>query len=327
MNNALQRILAVSAALFALTPQAPALAEPPPMVKTQVPGYYRTMLGTFEITALYDGAIALDTKLLRNAEPEDLNRMLTRMFVGNPKMQTAVNAYLINTGKNLVLVDAGAANLFGPGLGNVIANLRAAGYDPAQVDTVVVTHLHGDHIGGLGSPDGQPAFPNATVLVPQADHDFWLSTEAEAKAPEGMRGLFAMARSIAALYQPLERWKTFTDGSELVPGIRAVKANGHTPGHTAFSVESGEHKLLIWGDIIHAHAVQFAQPDVSIEFDVDPQQAIATRRSLLYATAGSKSLVAGMHLPFPGLGHVRADGKGVYSWVPLEFSPLPVNGQ
>lgn len=326
MNNALQRILAVSAALFLLAPAAPALAEAP-MVKTQVPGYYRTMVGTFEVTALYDGAIQLDTSLLRNANPEELNLMLARMFVGNPKMQTAVNAYLINTGTNLVLVDAGAAGLFGPGLGNVLANLRAAGYDPAQVDTVVVTHLHGDHIGGLGGPDGQPAFANATVFVSQADHDFWLSSEAEAAAPEGMRGLFAMTRGIAALYQPREMWKTFTDGSQLVPGIHAVKAHGHTPGHTAFSIESGEHKLLIWGDVIHAHAVQFAQPDVSIEFDVDPQQAIATRRSLLYATAGNKTLVAGMHLPFPGLGHVRADAKGVYSWVPVEFSPLPANGQ
>lgn len=326
MNNALQRILAVSAALFLLAPAAPALAEAP-MVKTQVPGYYRTLVGAFEVTALFDGAIELDTALLRNVQPEELNLMLARMFVGNPKMQTAVNAYLINTGANLVLVDAGAAGLFGPGLGNVLANLRAAGYDPAQVDTVVVTHLHGDHIGGLGGPDGQPAFPNATVFVSQADNDYWLSAAKEAAAPEGMRGLFGMARKISALYQPRDKWKTFTDGTPLVPGIHAVKAHGHTPGHTAFSVESGEHKLLIWGDVIHAHAVQFAQPDVAIEFDVDPEQAIATRRSLLYATAGSKTLVAGMHLPFPGLGHVRADRKGVYSWVPLEFAPLPANGQ
>ncbi|BAL24540.1 MBL fold metallo-hydrolase [Azoarcus sp. KH32C] len=322
MFKKLTPIIAVSAALLALVPVAPAIAEVP-MVKTQVPGYYRTMVGQFEVTALFDGAIELDVKLLRNTKPDELKWRLARHFVGNPKMQTAVNAYLINTGKNLVLVDAGAAGLFGPGLGNVISNMKASGYDPSQVDAVVVTHMHGDHIGGLADANSQPAFPNAVVHVSQADNDYWLSEKNAAGAPADMQGLFKMARDIAGIYQSRGKWKTFSDGSELVPGIRAVKANGHTPGHTAFSVESGDQKLLIWGDIIHAHGVQFSQPEVSIEFDVDQDQAIATRRSLLYAMATGKTLVAGMHLPFPGLGHVRADGKGVYSWVPIEYSPLP----
>ncbi|NMG75113.1 MBL fold metallo-hydrolase [Aromatoleum diolicum] len=322
MYKALQRILAVSAALLVIAPSAPALAEAP-MIKTQVPGYYRTMLGQFEVTALYDGAIELDTKLLKNANPEDLNRMLARMFVGNPKMQTAVNAYLINTGTNLVLVDAGAAKLFGPGLGYVIDNMKAAGYDPAQVDTVIVTHLHPDHIGGLGDPTSPPVFPNATVFVSLTDHDFWMSPQAAAAATPEMQGFFKIARETAAPYQARGKWRTFAEGTELVTGLRAVKAYGHTPGHTAFSVESAGQKLLIWGDLVHAHAVQFAQPGVSIEFDFDQTQAIATRRSIMYSMAASKTLVAGMHLPFPGIGHVRADGKGIYSWVPVEYSPIP----
>lgn len=322
MYKALQRILAVSAALLVIAPSMPALAEAP-MVKTQVPGYYRTMLGQFEVTALYDGAIELDTKLLKNANPEDLNRMLARMFVGNPKMQTAVNAYLINTGTNLVLVDAGAAKLFGPGLGYVIDNMKAAGYDPAQVDTVIVTHLHPDHIGGLGDPASPPTFPNATVFVSLTDHDFWMSPQAATAATPEMQGFFKIARETAAPYQARGKWRTFAEGSELLAGIRAVKAYGHTPGHTAFSVESGGQKLLIWGDLVHAHAVQFAQPGVSIEFDFDQTQAIATRRSIMYSMAATKTLVAGMHLPFPGIGHVRADGKGIYSWVPVEYSPIP----
>lgn len=113
----------------------------------------------------------------------------------------------------------------------------------------------------------------------------------------------------------------------LAPGIRAVAANGHTPGHTAYAVESAGQKLLIWGDVVHAHAVQFARPGVSIEFDTNQKQAIATRRRLMRDLAASKSLVAGMHLPFPGIGHVRAEGKGRYSWVPIEFSPLPGIGK
>lgn len=309
-----------AAALLGFAPCAHAEAPP---VGTQVPGYYRLQLGQFEITALYDGAIVLDTKLLHNVSATDLQRLLSRMFVGDPGMQTAVNAYLINTGEHLVLVDSGAAKLFGPSLGYVQQNLKAAGYDPAQVDTVIVTHLHGDHIGGLTDAAGAPAFPNAKILVAQADNDFWLSPEVAARAPTQIQPLFRMAREAAAPYLARGKWQTFSEGSVLVPGIEAVKANGHTPGHTAFALESAGQKLLIWGDLVHAHAVQFAQPGVSIEFDVDQQQAIATRRNIMQAMAVSRSLVAGMHLPFPGIGHVRADGKDSYSWVPVEFSPLP----
>lgn len=306
-------------ALMAPVPFANAEA---PMVHTQVPGYYRLQLGRFEITALYDGAIELDTKLLHNITASDLHRMLSRMFVGNPKMQTAVNAYLINTGEHLVLVDTGAGKLFGPSLGHVLQNMKAAGYEPSQVDTVLITHMHPDHIGGLDDANGQPLFPKARILVSQAESDFWLSQKEADAAPAKIKSRFKMARDIAAPYLATGRWKTFREGSVLVPGIQAAQAYGHTPGHTAYAVESEGQKLLIWGDLVHAHAVQFARPGVSIDFDINQKQAIATRRRIMEAVAVSKSLVAGMHLPFPGIGHVRPDGKGRYSWVPIEFAPL-----
>jgi len=322
MSKIFRLILALAAVtLMGLAPLAHAEA---PQVRTQVPGYYRMMLGQFEITALYDGALELDTKLLHNTTPTELNKLLARMFVGNPKMQTAVNAYLINTGKNLVLVDAGAAKLFGPGLGFILQNMKAAGYEPAQVDTVIITHLHGDHVGGVADADGKPVFPKARIMVAKEDNDFWLSQKVADGSPEAMQRFFKMARDSAAPYLKTGQWETFTVGSVLVPGITAVKANGHTPGHTAFAVESDGQKLLIWGDLVHAHAVQFANPGVSFEYDVDQKQAIATRKSIFKAMAASKSLVAGMHLPFPGIGHVRADGKGSYSWVPIEYAPMPV---
>lgn len=306
----------VAALLGSLAPLAQAEA---PKAETQVPGYYRIQLGQFEITALYDGAIQLDAKLLKNASAAELQRLLSRKFVGNPKMQTAVNAYLINTGSRLVLVDTGAAKLFGPTLGHVLQNMKAAGYEPAQVDTVIITHLHGDHMGGLNDAGGQPLFSNAKILVSKKDNDFWLSQQIADRAPTQVQPFFKMARDTAAPYQARGRWETFEDGSELAPGIRAVAANGHTPGHTAYAVESGGQKLLIWGDLVHAHAVQFTRPGVAIEFDIDRKQAVATRRSIMKDMAASKSLVAGMHLPFPGIGHVRAEGKGSYSWVPIEF--------
>ncbi len=293
-----------------------------PMVQTQVPGYYRLQLGQFEITALFDGVIELDAKLLKNINAVDLQRLLSRMFVGNPKMQTAVNAYLINTGSHLVLVDTGAGRLYGPSKGFVLQNMKASGYEPDQVDTVILTHLHGDHIGGLNDAGGRPLFAKAKILVPRTENDFWLSQKGADAAPAERRPRFKMVRDIAAPYLAGGQWHTFTEGSVLVPGIQAVKANGHTPGHTAYALESEGQKLLIWGDLVHAHAVQFARPGVSIDFDSDQKQAIATRRSIMKAVAPGKSLVAGMHLPFPGIGHVRADGKDHYSWVPIEFGPL-----
>lgn len=312
-------VVALVAQLFtaAATVQAQA-----PQVGTQVPGYYRMQLGRFEITALYDGAIQLDTKLLHNVEATDLNTLLTRMFVGNPKMQTAVNAYLVNTGEHLVLIDAGAGTLFGPNLGFIRKNMEASGYTPEQVDVVLLTHMHGDHLGGLIDEDGKPVFPKATIRAAQAEGDYWLSKEMAAAAPKERQHAFEIAQEGAAAYQAINKWQPFAEGNEVVPGIKAVKAIGHTPGHTAFAVESEGQKLLIWGDIIHAHAVQFIRPEVSIEFDVDQQQAVATRKALLTEVASSGTLVAGMHLPFPGLGHVRADGEGKYGWVAVEFAPI-----
>lgn len=296
-----------------------AAAEATP-VKTQVPGYYRLLLGSFEVTALYDGAIKLDTKLLKNAHEKDVQQLLARLFVKGPAVQTAVNAFLINTGSKLVLIDAGAAKLFGPSLGNIVGNLKAAGYTPEQVDTVLVTHLHGDHVNGLIDAEGKAVFANAEIWSAKADNDFWLSEEIAAKAPKEAQGFFKMARDAAAPYIKAGKWKTFSTDQEILPGIASFAANGHTPGHSAYLIGSGEQKLLIWGDIVHNHAVQFARPNVAIEFDVDRKAAVATRKKIFAKAAGEKILVGGMHLPFPGIGHVRAETRG-YSWVPVEFAP------
>lgn len=281
-------------------------------------------LGKFEVTALYDGEIKLDTLLLKNVKPKDLNRLLARHFVGNPKMETAVNAYLINTGHNLVLVDTGAGRLFGASLGHIAENIKASGYDPAQVDTILLTHLHGDHIGGLNDADGKPVYPHATIFASKLESDYWLSEQNAAKAPEEKKRIFKAAQEVAQVYLVNGKWQTFTYGSEPVPGIRAIDAKGHTPGHTAYIVESDKQKLVIWGDVVHSHAVQFARPRVSIDFDTDQRQAILTRLALMKTLAADGSFVAGMHLPFPGIGHIRADGDNRYAWVPVEFEPLPV---
>lgn len=303
--------------------EARAQATPPAQQKTQMPGYYRMMVGQLEVTALYDGYIDLDPKILKYTSAREVQSLLARMFVeSTPGMQTAVNAYLINTGRNLVLVDTGAAGCFGPTLGRIGENLRAAGYMPEQVDTVLLTHLHGDHACGLAA-NGKPAFPNATVYVDKADAEYWLNEANAAAAPKDAQGLFAMARAALAPYQAANRFRTFNGGAgaEPTPGVRAVPAYGHTPGHSGYMFTSGKDSLLLWGDIIHSHAVQFRRPQVAIEFDTDSHAAVITRKRILADAAKSRLWVGGAHLPFPGLGHVRRDTAG-YSWVPAEYGPI-----
>ncbi len=313
-------LLAASFALAA--PFAQLHAAPPAAQTSQVPGYYRMALGEFTVTALYDGYVDLGPGLLKGIAAKDVQSLLARMFLqSTPGVQTAVNAFLVHTGSNLVLIDAGAAKAFGPTLGVILDNIRAAGYDPAQIDTVLLTHLHADHAAGLVF-DGKPAFPNADVRVAKEDAAFWLSEEIAAKAPKEAQPFFQLARAAVAPYQASGRFKPYAAGEALVPGITAVPAYGHTPGHSGYLLQSKGHSMLVWGDIVHSHAVQFQRPNVSLEFDVDQPKAIATRRKLFADAARNKLWVAGAHLPFPGIGHVRADGKQRYAWVPIEFGPI-----
>lgn len=298
----------------------------PAQQRTAAPGYYRMMLGAFEVTALFDGTIDLDPKVLRFTSAREVQALLARGFAPSvPGMQTAVNAYLVHTGRNLVLVDVGAAGCFGPTLGKMAANLRAAGYEPAQVDTVLLTHLHPDHACGLVA-QGQAVFPNAVVHVAKADADFWLSDTTAAAAAEADRPFFAMSAESVAPYRATGRLRMFEPGDSLVPGVAAVAAYGHTPGHTGYVFQSGAESLLVWGDVVHNHAVQFRRPEIAIEFDVDSRQAVTTRKRLLAEAARGHLWVAGAHLPFPGIGHVRADGKH-FAWIPVEYSPIRETGK
>ena len=292
-----------------------------PQQKTQVPGWYRTMVGDFEVTALFDGVIDLKPKeLLKGARPGEIERGLHAHFIPGDAVPTSVNAYLVNTGAQLILVDTGTAKAFGPGLGFVADNLKASGYDPAQVDLVLVTHLHGDHANGLLTPEGKIAYPNAKVMVSAPEAAFWLDEARQAQAPKDMQGFFEMARKAAAPYQASGQWTLFPPGAAIAPGVTALPT-GHTPGHSSFVFESKGQKLIVLGDVIHIGAVQFARPEVAIAFDTDNKAAVASRKRLFAQAAKDGTLLAGAHLAFPGLGRVRAQGSG-FVWVPVTFSPL-----
>ncbi|MBI5258905.1 MAG: MBL fold metallo-hydrolase [Burkholderiales bacterium] len=299
----------------------PAAHAGAPMVKTQAPGFYRMMLGDFEITVLSDGTVNLPmAQLLTNTTPEKVEQALARSFLRSP-VETSVNAFLVNTGAKLVLIDTGAGVLFGPTLGKLQASIRAAGYQPEQVDEIYITHMHGDHVGGLMAGD-KPAFPNAVVRADKRDAEFWLSQAQMDKAPEAARGAFKGAMATITPYQKAERFKPFDGDTELVPGVRAVANHGHTPGHTIYAVESKGEKLVLWGDLMHVAAVQFANPPVTIQFDSDPAAA-AARRAKAYAEAAEQGYYIGAaHLSFPGIGRLRAEGSG-YTFVPVNYRAVP----
>ena len=311
----------VVAALFATGFASTSALADAPFAKGQAPGWYRMQLGSFEVTALSDGTVALPVdKLLTNTTAEKVASLLARSYLKAP-VETSVNGYLINTGSKLVLIDTGAAGLFGPTLGNMLTNLKAAGYQPEQVDEIYITHMHPDHVGGLMNGTAM-AFPNATLRLDKADADFWLSEAKMKAAPKESQGFFQGAMASVNPYVAAGKLKTFEGGTELVPGIKAMATHGHTAGHTVYAVESKGEKLMLWGDLMHVAAVQFDDPSVTIKFDTETKAA-AKERVKAYVDAAKRGyLVGASHLAFPGIGHVRkASGKG-FTWIPVNYTSL-----
>jgi glyoxylase-like metal-dependent hydrolase (beta-lactamase superfamily II) len=312
--TALSAAMAFGAALVAAPTVASAAA---PQVRTQAPGFHRAMLGDFEITALSDGTIDLDVAKLLAEPAAKTDAALSKAFVKGP-VETSVNAYLINTGTKLVLVDAGAGTLFGPTLGKLLASLQAAGYKPEQVDDIFITHMHPDHVGGL-SANGQRVFPNATLHADKRDSDVWLSQANLDKAPADSKGFFQGAMASVNPYVAAGKYQPFEADGDIVPGVRSVASYGHTAGHTSYLVESKGHQLIVVGDLIHVGAVQFADPAVTIAFDSDEKSAAVARAKVFTQAARDGALVAAAHLQFPGLGHLQAAGKA-WRWVPVNYT-------
>jgi glyoxylase-like metal-dependent hydrolase (beta-lactamase superfamily II) len=285
----------------------------------QVPGFYRMKVGDLEVTALFDGLGVFDPHWLKGKKTTTDG--VAKALHDDPHLlDGSETGFLVNTGKQLILVDAGAGTWFGGGaLGRLAGNLRSAGYAPEDVDLVLVTHLHSDHVGGLTTQDGKRVFPNAEVYVAKAESDFWLSPEIAAKAPTDAQPFFQSAQAIAAPYIQAGKWRTFSGSEAIADGMRLVPLPGHTPGHTGYEFSSKGQKILFWGDIIHAQRVQLQHPEITVVFDVDATAAAATRNRLLPQLAREKVVIAGPHMLFPSLGRLRKEGNG-YIWAPVAFA-------
>ena len=313
--------LLAALASFVAGPNAALAAAP--QHHDQVPGFYRLKVGDLEVTALFDGTGVFDPHWL-NGTKATMDGVVKALHEDPHVLDVADTGFLVNTGKQLILVDAGAGTWWGGGaLGRLAGSLRSAGYTPEEVDIVLVTHLHSDHVGGLTTQDGKRVFPNADVYVAKAESDFWLSPEIAAKAPKDAQPFFQSAQAIAAPYIKAGKWHTFSGSEPIVDGMQLVPLPGHTPGHTGYEFSSKGQKILFWGDIVHAQRVQLQHPEVTAIFDIDQTAAAATRHQLLTRLAREDVLIAGPHMSFflPWVACARR-GVGIAGcrWY------LPING-
>lgn len=302
-----------------LIPDASAQTAATKLSKSQA-GFYRMKVGDFEVTALSDGTVPFSVlDVLTNTKPGEVEKRLSDAYLKVP-LDASVNAYLINAGSRLVMVDAGSGELYGPTLNKLVASLKAVGYEPEQITDILLTHIHTDHSGGLMDTN-RMVFPNAVVHADKREVDYWLNPANRDKSIGNKEQLVRLFREAAAKVKPYVdagKVKTFDGDTQLFPGIKSIATPGHTPGHSFYAVESRGEKMVFWGDIMHVAEVQFPNPNVTISFDSDPKAAALQRKKAFADAAKNGYLVAPAHVSFPGIGRLRTDGKG-YRWIPVAY--------
>lgn len=291
---------------------------PPSPYVVQQPSFWRMRLGGLMVTVVSDGTAVRDaTTLVNNLAAGEVERLAAISHRGT-SMELSINAFVVDSGTNVVLIDTGAGDLFKPEAGLLVQSLRAAGYDPDRVSAVILTHIHADHSGGL-LLDGKRVFKNALVYVPERDFDFFLDPEEGRRAPDRIKHVFAQAEKCLKPYIDAGDVRKFGWNVDVVPFIHSFAAPGHTPGHTHLHIESRGEKLVVLGDTVHVAEVQFPEPGATVTYDVRPEEAAAQRRQAFQSASDIGYWVAFDHVSFPGIGHIRRDGLG-FSWIPMPYT-------
>ena len=298
-----------------------------PLADKQAPSFYRYKVGDAQVNAISDGAstFPIPDKFVLNASKDDVNAALAKAFMPTDKVTISYAPLVINTGGKVVVIDTGnGPAAFAASKGNVgqfTTNMQVAGFDPKSVDMVVISHFHGDHVNGLLTADGSPAFPNAEVLVPAVEYKYWMDDGEMSRASgERMQGLFKNNRRVfeAGLKKKVTPYEW---GKDVAPGLLAVESIGHTPGHTSYVLSSGSDKVFIQSDVTNMPALFATNPGWHLMFDQDPAQAETTRRKVYDMLVADRMRVQGFHYPFPANGFVEKDGNG-YRLVPAPWSPV-----
>ena len=297
----------------------PAAAEAPPARK-QAPGVYRYKIGSFELTALYDGIWyrPITDKFIRNASFTEVEHALDAAYMPHDKLETPFTTLIVNTGKKLILIDTGTGGQISPTAGMIGDNLVAAGISPKAVDQIVISHFHPDHINGIKDKDNGLVFPNAEIMVPAPEWAYWMDDANLNAAPADLKLTFLNQRRIFSDIAP--QVTRFDPGKEVSAGIVTLAAPGHTPGHTVFAIHSGDQSLLVLGDTAQHPAIFARHPNWQAAFDVDGAEAVATRKTLFDRAAADRMLVTGYHFPFPACGHLIKTAGG-YEHVPAPWQP------
>ncbi|WP_173912765.1 MBL fold metallo-hydrolase [Acinetobacter sp. Marseille-Q1618] len=322
----MKKLITLSTVLFCSTPfityaettkTLPIIEQQP-----QVAGYYQHQVDNTQITALLDGTNFMSPTLFKDISQDQVHDILKKYHADQAKgVQTSINAFLVNTGNSLVLVDSGTADCFGAHLGSVLKNLKAAGYQPEQVDTILLTHLHPDHSCGV-SKDGVANYPNASIYVSEDEANYWLNPKQLNQIPKekqaNYKGTVEKIKASLAPYQAKKQFKTFKLGNK-IKDFTVISTKGHTPGHFSYQLKTTDQDVIFIGDIVHSHTVQFDHPETAIEYDIDPKKAVQTRLKQFADYAKNGQTIAAPHLPFPGIGHVYSADEKSYQWIPVHF--------
>jgi glyoxylase-like metal-dependent hydrolase (beta-lactamase superfamily II) len=299
---------------------SPARAKAP-LSNQQTPYFYRFNHGKMQVTVVSDGPLPLGdpSGAFLGTTKEDIGKMLSDNFLNPTNAVLEQNAVVVNTGDRLVLIDTGmgSSTMFGPTTGKLLKSLAAAGIDPKDIDAVVATHAHCDHVWGIMGDDGKPNFPNAQIYISQADFDFWTDEKKlSMKDPAYMQPFVEGARK--NLLPNRDKMVFFKDGQEFLPGIQAMAAPGHTVGHTIFMITSDGKSLAAIGDLTHHQILLVEKPRIEFAYDTDPKQSANTRVRVLDMLAAQKIPLIAYHFPWPGYGHVAKNGDG------FRYYPAPM---
>lgn len=314
-----RRTVMTGAAALAAVPLIPPARAAAPMLGVSQPTHYRFKLGDFEITTISDSNVFIDGPwplIGKNATEADVARLMHDNLLPSTKYQPGFTPVVVNTGSQIILFDAGNGErgfVPRPAGGWLAAQLAPVGFKPEDIDVVVLSHGHPDHIGGLRQK-GKPLFPNARYAIAGVEYDFW---SPEGKHSGDLEDFSALFRDYVV---PLAEKITFLKGGDdVAPGIRAVASPGHTPGHLSFRIESAGKELFVLGDLAHHHVASLAQPDWHCVFDVDPEAGARARKRTFDMLASERVAVCAYHMPFPSIGYVtRGDGGG-FAWLPHSY--------